>query len=90
MAQTYTDKKMSEGTVSIEKRFAETALYSGSKNDAMDASKKLEFIRDDSPVNKSLTNLQRIRDSAQTNSGLKRKTLYDKMEDDSISITKRR
>jgi len=26
MAQTYTDKKMSEGTVSIEKRFAETAL----------------------------------------------------------------
>jgi len=56
----------------------------------MDASKKLEFIRDDSPVNKSLTNLQRIRDSAQTNSGLKRKTLYDKMEDDSSSVTKRR
>lgn len=67
---------MSEGTVSIERRMAETALFSDRKTDAHDPAKRLEFIREESPLNRQLGgSLQRIRESAQTNSELKRKTL---------------
>jgi len=73
----FTDKKMSEGTESIEKRLAGAALHSDRKGDVLghDAAKKLEFIRDDSPVNRTMSSLQRIRESVQTNSELKRKSL---------------
>lgn len=66
---------MSEGTVSIERRMAETALFSERKSDAHDPAKRLEFIREESPQLRSgMSSLQKIRESAQ-NTELKRKTL---------------
>lgn len=81
---------MSEGTESIEKRFASTALYSDRKLEGHhDASKRLEFIREDSPASRNMSSLQKIRESVQS-SELKRKSLYDKMEDESSSLRKKR
>jgi len=82
---------MSEGTVSIERRMAETALLSDRKSSANDAAKRLEFIREESPQLRSgMSSLQKIRESAQ-NTELKRKTLYDKMDDEpSLSLKKKR